>query len=430
MRNCLLAAAARRVKSQMGPNVVRATANRPRGGRAPAARRGDPTVSAVLDGPRRAQWLIERRERLIAQLPRRFHHARSLTRDVQELIVDEAIEFASVGHAHQLADAEELRAVFWSACEVRVRRAREGRYDTVRAGWRRAEVAALERLQAPADDDPLVATLAREERQMLAEVLRALSPRERAVVAVKHMGPGGEPLGYKKIARHLALSVGEVRAAERSIRIKFERVASATRAHEAALERKLGQLLPVPPAAEQVRGRVGAWRDVLVDWLGRPFGADASSGATQLVASGAGRGAGGALAVKLATLCIGARGAGGAAGPAPRGVPPRPARAPAPPPPAPPAPPAAEAPPPAGPPGRARRRRQGAPGGEGPATGGTAGAPADTGARRCDAKPARTATCPSASPPRKRRRSGRQRPARAGPHARLARSGQRRERRL
>ena len=96
-----------------------------------------------------------------------------------------------------------------------------------------------------------------------------------------------------------------MRAAERSIREKFERYATVARAHEAALERKLGQLLPVPPAAEQARGRLGAWRDVLADWLGRPFSSDATSTATHLAASGAGRGAGTALAVKLATICLG-----------------------------------------------------------------------------------------------------------------------------
>jgi hypothetical protein len=270
-------------------------------------------MTVAPDRERRAAWLIERRERLIEQLPRRIRRAAAFPRDVHELIVDEAIEFVALRHEPALDDPDELRALFWSACETRVRRAREGRYDTVRAGFKRADVTALERLQAPAADDPLTATLAREERAMLAEVLRALSDRERAVIAVKHMGPGDEVLGYKKVARHLALPVGEVRAAERSIRMKFERVAIAARAHEAALERKLGQLLPVPPAAERARGRLGGWRDVVADWLGRPFGADAGSSASQLAASGAGRGAGGALAVKLATLCIGTSGIVGAA---------------------------------------------------------------------------------------------------------------------
>jgi hypothetical protein len=136
-------------------------------------------------------------------------------------------------------------------------------------------------------------------------VLRALTIREREVIAVKHMGPGNQALGYKRIARHLALPIGEVRAAERSIRDKFERYATAARARDAALERKLGQLLPVPPAADQARGRIGAWRDVLADWLGRPFSSDATTTATHLAASGAGRGAGTALAVKLGTLCLG-----------------------------------------------------------------------------------------------------------------------------
>ena len=262
-------------------------------------------LTTALDDAQRAAWLIERRERLIAQIPRRFPHAGSLSRDVQELIVDEAIEFAALEHRDAIGSGDELAALFWSACDVRVRRAHEGRYDTVRAGWRRADLTLLERLEAGAADDPLLATLEREERAVVADVLRALSVREREVIAVKHMGPGNQALGYKRIARHLALPIGEVRAAERSIRDKFERYATAARAHEAALERKLGQLLPVPPAADQARGRIGAWRDVLADWLGRPFSSDATSTATHLAASGAGRGAGTALAVKLATICLG-----------------------------------------------------------------------------------------------------------------------------
>ncbi len=269
-------------------------------------------LTTALDDGQRAAWLIERRERLIAQLPRRFARAGSLSRDVQELIVDEAIEFAALEHGQEIGSGDELAALFWSACDVRVRRAAEGRYDTVRAGWRRADVTLLERLEGGADD-PLVATLEREERAIVADVLRALTLLEREVIAVKHMGPGNQALGYKRIARHLALPIGEVRAAERSIRDKFERYATAARAHEAALERKLGQLLPVPPAAEQARGRLGAWRDLLADWLGRPFSSDATSTATHVAASGAGRGAGTALAVKLATICLGGGSAIGAA---------------------------------------------------------------------------------------------------------------------
>ena len=269
-------------------------------------------LTTALDDAQRAAWLIERRERLIAQLPRRFARAGSLSRDVQELIVDEAIEFAALEHGGEIGSGDELAALFWSACDVRVRRAAEGRYDTVRAGWQRADTTLLERLEGGADD-PLVATLEREERAIVADVLRALTLREREVIAVKHMGPGNQTLGYKRIARHLALPIGEVRAAERSIRDKFERYATAARARDAALERKLGELLPVPPAAEQMRGRIGAWRDVLADWLGRPFSSDATSTATHLAASGAGRGAGTALAVKLATLCLGGGGVIGAA---------------------------------------------------------------------------------------------------------------------
>ena len=261
-------------------------------------------LTAPLDDAQRAAWLIERRARLIAQLPRRFARAGSLSRDVHELIVDEAIEFAALEHGQDIGSGDELAALFWSACDVRVRRAAEGRYDTVRAGWRREDITLLERLEGGADD-PLLVTLEREERAIVADILRALTLLEREVIAVKHMGPGNQTLGYKRIAHHLALSIGEVRAAERSVREKFERYATVARAHEAALERKLGQLLPVPPAAEQARGRLGAWRDVLADWLSRPFSSDATSTATHLAASGAGRGAGTALAVKLATICLG-----------------------------------------------------------------------------------------------------------------------------
>ena len=109
-------------------------------------------LTTPLDDAQRAAWLIERRERLIAQLPRRFARAGSLSRDVQELIVDEAIEFAALEHGGEIGSGDELAALFWSACDVRVRRAAEGRYDTVRAGWRAADITLLERLEGGADD--------------------------------------------------------------------------------------------------------------------------------------------------------------------------------------------------------------------------------------------------------------------------------------
>ena len=269
---------------------------------------------ASLSPERRASCLLEQRDALLGQLPARFPGARSLGSDTRELIIDEAIEYASLEHTDPITGTDQLSALFWGACANRVKRAHEGRYDTVRAGYRRDDDNnALQSLVAGGVDEPLAAALAREERELLAEVLRTLTPRERDVIAVKYMSSSNQALGYKKIARHLALGFGDVRAAERSIREKFDRFATVTRAHEAALERKLGQLLPVPPALEQSRGRLGGWRDVAVDWIGRPFGSDSTTTATQLAASGAGRGAGGVLAIKLATLCIGTGGLVGAA---------------------------------------------------------------------------------------------------------------------
>jgi hypothetical protein len=269
---------------------------------------------APLTADQRARWLVKQRDTLLGQLPARLPGARSLGSDTRELIVDEAIEYTSLEHTDPIVRTDQLSALFWGACANRVKRAAEGRYDTVRAGWRRDDDdSALDTLIAAGADEPLAAALEQEERELLAEVLRTLTPRERDVIAVKYMGPSNESLGYKKIARHLALPLGSVRAAERSIREKFDRFATAARAREAALERKLGQLLPVPPAVDETRRRLTGWRDIAAEWLGRPFGPDVTTNATQLAATGAGRGAGGVLAVKLATLCLGAGGLVGAA---------------------------------------------------------------------------------------------------------------------
>ena len=129
-RSCLLARAPRRVNAHMGERAARAEHAASVIARARSLDRRGPAVSTTLDGPQRAAWLIERREQLIEQLPRRIRRAGAFRSDVHELIVDEAIEFVAVRHDGELADGDELRALFWSACEVRVRRAREGRYDT------------------------------------------------------------------------------------------------------------------------------------------------------------------------------------------------------------------------------------------------------------------------------------------------------------
>src|SRR5262245_27611680 len=118
------------------------------------------TMTATLDRSERAARLVEERDALITQLPSRCPGARGLAADVQQLIVDESIEWAALRHDGRVTSEGELTALFWSACARRVKRAREGRYDTVRAGYQRVDAAALDRLPADATGgDPLLATL-------------------------------------------------------------------------------------------------------------------------------------------------------------------------------------------------------------------------------------------------------------------------------
>ena len=51
-----------------------------------------------LSPEQRASCLLEQRDALLGQLPARFSGARSLGSDTRELIVDEAIEYASLEH--------------------------------------------------------------------------------------------------------------------------------------------------------------------------------------------------------------------------------------------------------------------------------------------------------------------------------------------
>ena len=82
-------------------------------------------MSTTLDGPQRAAWLIERREQLIEQLPRRIRRAQAFPRDVHELIVDEAIEYVAVRHDGELADGDRAqRAVLERVRDPRQARAR------------------------------------------------------------------------------------------------------------------------------------------------------------------------------------------------------------------------------------------------------------------------------------------------------------------
>src|SRR5687768_12832502 len=86
----LLAPSRRRVKKQMpaprtSDSALGAAEGHAHAQTRPRGRTG--AVTTALDSARRAAWLIERRDQLIAQLPRRIRRARALSHDVRELIV-------------------------------------------------------------------------------------------------------------------------------------------------------------------------------------------------------------------------------------------------------------------------------------------------------------------------------------------------------
>jgi hypothetical protein len=232
-----------------------------------------------------------------------------------------------------------------------VKRAREGRSATVRGRWNRVDV---DQLQVPAREaSPEELTIARSERAVLLEFAATLTESERLVLACKYGGQ--REVGRRVIARRLGLPVGEVRKCERSIKTKLARFALIVSAgtlcshrdpaitalaagtatteqeavarlhvlhcapcrdayaarlravHSGELERRLAELLPVPPA---VRGG-GSFRDVVSDWIARVLGSDATGTATHAAASGTGRGAGTIAMLKLAAVLC-ATGAGAA----------------------------------------------------------------------------------------------------------------------
>src|SRR3954465_8723065 len=87
---------------------------------------------------------MPRRDELLRRLPKRFPPARRFSQDVREQIVDEAITVAAVGYDKAIHTADELGRVFWDAVKKRVLRVQSGRYQTVRARYTRADLAALE----------------------------------------------------------------------------------------------------------------------------------------------------------------------------------------------------------------------------------------------------------------------------------------------
>lgn len=309
-------------------------------------------MTDIWDRERRARALITRRQALLNRLPGEIRAARDLTPDLRELILDEAITFTALEYDAPVTSSEQLERTVWDACAKRIRRARYQRaYDTVRAGFQRAEPDALDALEDGVD--PVEQVIRRDEIQVAVEFAAQLSERERRVLAAKYRGSRHKPLGYPQIARQLELTELEVRSAERAVKQQIERFATilaagrlcdfrgpaiaalasgdagkrdalVARAHlnhcapcttaykqhlhylqSAAFQGKVAALLPVPMSAtEKIRPGAGI-RDALVDWITRPFAHDGAAHAAQMASSGVGRGAGTALAVKLAALCIG-----------------------------------------------------------------------------------------------------------------------------
>src|SRR3954471_11222736 len=99
---------------------------------------------ADWDAPRRHQALGLRRERLLAKLPHRIASAHGLSADVRTMVVDDAILFAATDYDGASGSQRARERVFWAASDKRVKRACEGRYDMLRAGYQRADLAALD----------------------------------------------------------------------------------------------------------------------------------------------------------------------------------------------------------------------------------------------------------------------------------------------
>jgi hypothetical protein len=293
-----------------------------------------------------ANALVPLRDRLVDRLQGEIAAARGLTRDQCEFVIDEAIDFMVTEYDKPIPDRFSLDRVFWKAASLRVRRVHEQRGATIRAGWQRVELGALE---LPGDAlDPDSATVQRLERQTLLEFAATLTQDERQVLACKYGGDGEQ--GRRRIARSLGLTPAQVRNSERSIARKLERFAAiiaagslcahreptifalaegadpgdqelvarlhlqhcsacrtAYAAHlhavrSGALQRRLGQLLPAPTTADLVeRRRGGPWASVW-DSLTRPFVNESSASVAQLM--GAARGAGALVAAKLAAICL------------------------------------------------------------------------------------------------------------------------------
>jgi hypothetical protein len=289
-------------------------------------------------------------------LPHKISSARALPDDLRTLIVDDAIQFVSIGYDGAVHSQRELENLFWDAATKRVARAHEGRYNTVRAGYQRADLASLDELGT--DATPEDRTLLRAELSAALHFAALLEPEEREVFLCQHRDGRRRPLGAKAVARELGRPLGAVRAAERSIAGKHERFATiyaagrlcgylapaiaalaegdpeaedalsgrelAARVHleiercptctadyarqlrylqGARFHHQVAVLLPAA-ADERNRSLSRGFRDWLPDWAARLLSHEPTS--AQVLTSGAGRGLGGAALAKLATVCLGA----------------------------------------------------------------------------------------------------------------------------
>src|SRR6478609_2750213 len=93
---------------------------------------------------RRARELMARREEFVRTLPKRIRAARGLAREVHEQIIDDSITFTAVRHKKPIESADDLMRVFWHAVELRVKQARDGRHELVRARYEQVDMGALE----------------------------------------------------------------------------------------------------------------------------------------------------------------------------------------------------------------------------------------------------------------------------------------------
>ena len=255
--------------------------------------------------------------------------------------------------------------MFWDAADKRVKRAREGRYDMVRAGYQRADLAALDELGVHATPEDL--TLARAELSAALHFAALLEPRERArlpaassatdaaarwarrpsrassacryrrccrpqrAIEAKrerfatiyaagrlcgYLQPGVAALAEGDPAAQQAVSGRELAA---RVHLEIERCPTCTADYLRQLRylrarastRRSPRCCP-PRSDERVRSLGRGARDWLPDWAARAARARTDQHRGQLLTGGAGRGLGTAAAAKLATFCLAGAGAVGA----------------------------------------------------------------------------------------------------------------------